>query len=432
MPQKAVWAPEQSPVEVHYRLEALAPVRDLAVAAMRRVTRGGVEVGGVLFGHHDGRQIEVSATRPIECEHRFGPGFLLSDADKDKLRQLLSTAAQDPTLRHLQVVGWYVSHTRAGIELLDRDCSLFQEFFPEPWHVTLVLRPDRGGPVRGGFFVREPGGGIKQDAAYQELELGTADPAELARYQLAAEPAPVPARRDRRRDSRAVVPALSQESAVIPVRGLEPQEPQVSLALTRLGETGVTLRGTPRPRVRKWPWLAAWATALVLLAASIYVSVANQSPEPIDLRVVERSGDLRIEWNRESRSIAWAREGLLEIRESGHTRQFLLSKGQLDEGFLTYPRQPGDLMIRLTVRGFPQVPVQETTSLIGNNAAAAAAAGEFPDAQRERMAREIRRLRDQARRQERTIRGLEQRLQGYERQRLDQGPLAPAPAPPPR
>ena len=61
-------------------------------------------------------------------------------------------------------VGWYVSHTRTEITLTESDQEIFSTFFAQPWQVTLVVRPSRGGNMRAGFFVREPDGTVKASA----------------------------------------------------------------------------------------------------------------------------------------------------------------------------------------------------------------------------------------------------------------------------
>ena len=59
----------------------------------------------------------------------------------------------DPQLEGLLCLGWFLSHTRTEIALSESDLEIFSTYFPDPWQVTLVVRPGRGGSMRAGFFV---------------------------------------------------------------------------------------------------------------------------------------------------------------------------------------------------------------------------------------------------------------------------------------
>ena len=52
---------------------------------LKKLAKGGLEVGGVLFGTRAEGLIRILAVRPIECEHRFGPSFVLSATDEATL-----------------------------------------------------------------------------------------------------------------------------------------------------------------------------------------------------------------------------------------------------------------------------------------------------------------------------------------------------------
>jgi hypothetical protein len=70
-------------------------------------------------------------------------------------------------------VGWYISHTRSEITLTESDQEIFTTYFGQPWQVTLVIRPSRGGNMRAGYFVRQQDGTL--DPAQSPLEFNFPD-----------------------------------------------------------------------------------------------------------------------------------------------------------------------------------------------------------------------------------------------------------------
>ena len=96
---------------------------------------------GVLFGTHEGDSIRILRWRPI-----------VSEDDTREFVRLLLAAKQDSELRSLQPVGWFVSHTN-DIALSASDQEIFDQYFSEPWQVTLVLSEG----ARAGVVVRSGG-----------------------------------------------------------------------------------------------------------------------------------------------------------------------------------------------------------------------------------------------------------------------------------
>src|SRR3984957_2726716 len=92
------WSVAGCPVTIEYSLVVLEEIRREVAEGFQKLSRGGVEVGGVLYGSRDGRTIRILAMRPIVCEHARGPAFLLSDADKKMLEEQLGRGAEDPRL----------------------------------------------------------------------------------------------------------------------------------------------------------------------------------------------------------------------------------------------------------------------------------------------------------------------------------------------
>src|ERR1700733_8465692 len=92
------WSVAESPVTIEYSLVVIEEIRHEVAEGFQKLSRGGVEVGGVLYGSRDGRTIRIMAMRPIPCEHARGPAFLLSQPDQEILAEQLAHELEDPRL----------------------------------------------------------------------------------------------------------------------------------------------------------------------------------------------------------------------------------------------------------------------------------------------------------------------------------------------
>jgi proteasome lid subunit RPN8/RPN11 len=165
----ASWQTPLCPFEIVFPDEKLDEIRIAVIEGYYAVRRGGIEVGGVLFGTKENDRVTIVDFRKIKTEYETGPSFQLSETDKEGLRRLLADSRfKDPNVKP---VGWFHSHTRSGIYLSEKDLELYHEFFPEPWQVALVLKPENLGPVTGGYFFRAADGTVKADASTLEFTL---------------------------------------------------------------------------------------------------------------------------------------------------------------------------------------------------------------------------------------------------------------------
>src|SRR5580692_8455719 len=163
------WSVAESPVTIEYSLVVIEEIRHEVAEGFQKLSRGGMEVGGLLYGARDGRTIRILSMRPVACEHARGPAFLLSDKDAEQLQHQLSHEAEDTRLEGMLCLGWFVSHTRSEIVLAESDLEIYEKYFNSPWQVTLVIRPGRGGSMRAGFFVREQDGTVRSENSYLEF-----------------------------------------------------------------------------------------------------------------------------------------------------------------------------------------------------------------------------------------------------------------------
>jgi hypothetical protein len=398
-----VWTIPESPLTIEYSLVVIEEIRREVAEGFQRLSRGGIEVGGALYGTRDGRTVRVTAMRTIVCEHARGPGFILSDRDRAALHEQLERDKEDAALEGLISVGWFLSHTRSEILLNEPDQDIYSTFFPAPWEVTLVVRPGRGGSMRAGFFVRKDDGTV--DASRSALEFSFPD-------RLSG---PLPAERPPRER----VPSYSRHESSAAAVPDEREMPGTEPYLT----PGPQLLPAPPPR-RKWPLLLAWIT-VVLVAAVMglrYWMSTGSTTEPIALVVVERDGQLQIAWNHTAKPVAGATAGSIEIIDGAVPRTIKLSRQELSEGKITYVRKTGDIEVRMTVQDDKGEKTEEASRFLGPPPAAPPDTKEVSAGQKQRddLQAEIDRLKktngtQAARIQqlERTVRILETRL-GFE------------------
>jgi len=343
------WVVPESPVDVEYSLVVIEEIRQVVADGFQRLQRGGIEVGGVLYGTREGRIVKVMAMRDIACEHARGPTFHLSDNDRAALTAQLARDKEDMRLEGLLVVGWFLSHTRSEVILQQADLDTYNAFFPEPWQVTMVVHPGRAGSMRAGFFVREADGSVKGERSYQEFDFPDRLTGILDRLPRERRPPSMetPARRvplSRYPGSPEAIDALPASEAPEAVDAYDaPLFGQPSRAVQQ---------SAPYPHTgRKIPWaiIAVVAAALVLAVLGLHFFGPQLHVEPLSLSVIERDGQLQIQWNHASQSIAGATGGTLEIVDGGDKRSIPMNPSELAQGSFTYMRRSGDVEVRLMV-----------------------------------------------------------------------------------
>jgi hypothetical protein len=220
----AVWTIPGTAFSVWYWLSLFHEIDFQVNEAYRRIPHGGMEIGGLLFGRADESSARIEAFRAIACEHSRGPSFVLSDRDLNGLREQLGTAASDPDLQGLDVLGWFISHTRSQLEVNERERGLFDELFPGPAKLTILIKPERFQPTRFAFFARNPDGALAgngDDAIILPLPGRASGAAPLASI-----PAPSSESARERQETETAEPAVSDEKGarvapVLPDRASE-------------------------------------------------------------------------------------------------------------------------------------------------------------------------------------------------------------------
>jgi proteasome lid subunit RPN8/RPN11 len=392
------WNAAASPVTIEYSLVVIEEIRQVVAEGFQKLSRGGIEVGGLLYGVHEGQTVRIMAIRPAACEHAGGPSFRLSERDRAALHEQIRQDQEDQRLDGLVCVGWYVSHTRTEISLSESDREIFSTFFAKPWQVTLVVRPSRGGNMRAGFFVWEPGGTVNSQSY---LEFSFPDRMAAGFDHRGEHPRPSVTERERhaaeRRSAlRAATPPAGPAAPAVPPATAAPAvearpRPQSSgPTSSHISSNVTTLFGESAPAPapvlgghsdpassklesakstwpKKWFWLVA---ALIVIAAAAVVGArflkVDSASETVALRVLELDGQLAIEWNRQAAAVSKAVHGTLEIIDGPQTRNIPLQPGDLALGKFFYKRETGDVQVRMIVEAPDGKKVQEASRFLGS------------------------------------------------------------------
>jgi proteasome lid subunit RPN8/RPN11 len=360
-PEVRTWSAEGHAIQIEYSVDVLEEICADAVDGLYRFRHGGMEIGGVLFGEADGDLIRILAYRPLECEHAFGPRFVLSDRDRAALKDLLYAPRREAALRGLEPVGWYHSHTRSGIELSPRDLEIYDSYFPQRWQIALVVRPDQFGPARGGFFFREHDNAVRPGTSYEEFLTAPRRHKPAREAALEAVPAKDP-------EPAAEEPPAEETQAAEP--GQPPAEPEQTApapGLTLLGRTPeLPSFASHQPRA-KHRWIGVVAAVAFAAAAAVgagwYYST-GAPPQPLSLWVADMGGQLLIEWDRTASPIRDARSASLEIQDGKALVSMPLTNEQLREGSVDYVRRADivDVRLRVVLRGRT---VEESIRFVG-------------------------------------------------------------------
>ena len=336
--EQGTWSVAGHPFVVHYPPDLLRTLAAETVEGMAAIPRGGIEVGGVLYGNHIGNaEITIIESRRLDCEYKMGPSFTLSPKDEQRLHELIHAPEHDPGLVGLEAVGWFHSHTRSGIYLSDEDCTLHERFFPEPWQVALVFRPEPLKSTRAGFFFREAGGSMRVTSSYREFEVAGRKRAPTPFH---VDPSPAP-----------VTTALVQEDLAVAA------EPAV--------------RAEP-PR----SWRALWVVGVLGLIAALvgFLLLRPRLPRDTDvaLRMTAARGVVFLEWNPQSPAVAQAAAGQLDVEDGENPRLAIqLRPEDLRAGRVSFVPHSSQLHARLRLFDRNQSPQDFVANFIAPDTPAA-------------------------------------------------------------
>jgi len=404
---EASWQVPECPFAIEWSAAVLEEIRLAVVEAFFSLPHGGAEIGGVLFGTQDGGCVRILASRSLECEHALGPTFTLSENDHARLGALLAESGHDLRAQGLEPVGWYHSHTRSEIFLSAQDVAVHNRYFPDPWHVALVLRPHALKPVRAGFFFREAGGYMHVDSSYREFLL---QPSAIGPPRPVEQPAFDPTGMGPVKTSSAA--RRSTDPAQIPVPAF--------------------LAVTPRRRYRRGLRWAAMAAIVLALGTGLFTFRKDLTPHllyreapSLSLTAYDLEGQVQIHWDRSAEPIRSAAAGTLEITDGARHSVVALDRGMLQRGTVGYARQTARVDVRLTVGGPDGKKFEELASFLGGAAATKPATD--PSGDTETLRKELHDQTIRTRRLERAIGEMRAEIRREQERRRSAGQSQPIP-----
>jgi hypothetical protein len=375
-----VWQPPDKPFTIELAFDVIDRMNVETMRGFGAVRRRGTEVGGLLLGRIEptGNHTFVSIDdfEPVPCEYAFGPSYILSPEDLQQLRR--SLAQFDPSAgRDLYTVGYFRSHTRDGLSLDDHDLKFFREYFPDPLHVALLVKPYATKAGTAGFFIEE-NGVINSAASYLEFpfrrkELG-GEPAETDDTSSEAPP-PEPKRLIPSRThaaTRAVADAPAQ--ALHP--GLSPAASNYETKPISGRPNYETKPISPRPDYETKPMFGSFSSeptrsrsragwlifGLMLVIFGVVVgyqysgtlmqtSTVSSAADPYSLNLTATRVDdnILVKWDRQSLAVKGGWRGLLTISEGEDSKSVQMDVPQLQNGTVLYRHVAPEIHFKLEV-----------------------------------------------------------------------------------
>lgn len=337
---------------IEYPLDLMEEIRAFACEELLQASRGGNEVGGVLFGTRREGLIRILTWRPIACEHAHGESLVLSPGDRMNLAVQLELARQNADLKDLRPVGCFLSHMQEGVCLSASDVETYNGFFPESWQVALVIRPQAERRAEAGFFFREAGGKLEIQASYHSFELQPLRSAVGSPAPAAGSPAPAPGSAlttkpepaARIRDAAPpIAPGQDDPGVPVPFAGFQTEERM--------------------PAKDRWLWAVP-----VLLAMGIAAFVLYERPiaasNAIGLRATADAETVQLAWNANSRAVRDSSGGEIDVSDGGASSKISLSADQLRAGKMSYQPQSADVGFEMFVYRASGAPVHDSTRMV--------------------------------------------------------------------
>lgn len=346
------WRGSDGSCRITFSKKALEQLRFESSRAMNGP--GGLGVGGVLLGTRLGIFFRIMRYQPIACGHTVGPDFRLSYREANCLSLLLEELRSGPESHSSQVVGWFVSHPRGGLQMTSGERDLHERLFASG-HVALVAKPDRlgsldlavyhapeGSEVCGSLV--EPVLSVFPDASFRPVRKSA-----LARRQELERSISMPKSTEVASQEIVVVPAVNAaiDAAAVPAVAAPSRTNLFVLALL------VILLGSAFG-VYYWNrhlWEVA-ATPPVVVTAPIQL---------LSLHVYEKSGQFFISWDGKAEALRHAARVVLVIEDGYQKARYELSKTEATTGLRPYRRVTTDVTVNLEVHGQKGLVVEEST-----------------------------------------------------------------------
>ncbi|MFL6352024.1 MAG: hypothetical protein ACJ74Z_09265 [Bryobacteraceae bacterium] len=334
-----------APVKVHVAPGLLEKIAQLVLEGYAATPHGGLEIGGLLFGRRNTGSVTVEDFRPLPCDHSLGPRFILSGTDERSLRDLLATPATEPTLQGLCIVGWYCSHTRSDLLLLDRELILHDSYFAAVDDFIIIFKPRDLRNVTAGIFLRGAEGAMHAHCPATTLEVSELD-VSRRRTRIATS-----GRCDLSAFSHSDPPSMNEHAVTLPYRS---RAIVAAAADQHANERGTVLASAtvkPYKQVRtsaKWNFVlpAAGALALLCVGAWQYLQGTQTHPANLSLNLRPHAGRLLLSWKS---NLVKARRANVDIFDGTSSEHVNITDVFQPSGVLLFPHNAENVQAALTV-----------------------------------------------------------------------------------
>ena len=316
-----VWEPPNHHITILLNLRLL----DRMKLWIDKGWEAGNEVGGILLGRIEQKisgesVVTVDDCEAVEIDHQRGLTYTLNDHDKRQITKRIQWW-QSPG-RPNTAVGFIRSHARSGLYLDAADFAMFQNSFPGPRSVFLLVKP--GVDATGGFFFWEA-----DDVHRQSTYL------------------PFPFHHERLESGRYTILRPPEHAGLNP--NTIPLDPK-----TQPPAENARLGGLRELHRTGWAWLLGAMLVLLLTIGGWYWSRSGSvipitSAAGFGLNIDHVGRALRLTWDSGSGSIRHASQATLYIRDGGIERKLLLNARQLAHGSALYVPASSDVEFRLQV-----------------------------------------------------------------------------------
>ena len=303
------WQVPNRPVTIQLRHSLMESIADQVREAFQSVPRRGAETGGIVLGSRvlkSGNAVIIGESiERIECEHRSGPSFTLSDNDRERL------AAQVRRLKAegLVVVGFYRSHTGPGDTTPGEDDRvLLDQLSPGAAAAFILLHPRSVARIEGSLHFWHEGKPLC-DTGSAPFPFG----ADLVR-------------------------------AAAPLRVAEP--PVAPEAIPAPATTAPVTNWTYRN------WVALALLALAVAIAAFFAVRIWTAPEPpaVELTAARDQNRLVVRWNPTVPPLADVQTAALTIQDGDRRTQYSLDRAQLLGGAVSYTPLTGHVSFLIEAR----------------------------------------------------------------------------------
>ena len=311
MPTYIKWPELVGGARVEYAPEILERLRLLAIDGLFALPKVGMAIGGLLTGSADLGKVRVSGAIEIPCSHAVGPSFVLTGAELSRACALAFGEGKQ------QVVGWYCSKPRGELALDAQQAALFAEICPEPWQIGLLIKPSTVEATTARICARTG-----------ESEYTPGQPMDLIEYSP-----PV----------RQVVAEVVESEVMPPAPSME-AVPEPAVPLVQTFKVPVFVEPEPA-RSKRLFVLSALAGVVFLFILYTYRWSFVPRP-PLEVSVVEESGQVTVRWNPEA--LQGIEEGSIALNDGGQLQTIRLDQRVLISGWIRTPRKSDRVTAKLT------------------------------------------------------------------------------------